>query len=330
MTRTSRSTDELAEAFLTASRALVGLAVQSLGAAPVEITMAQHRVLVLLASRGEQQIGDIAAELRVNPSNATRHCDRLQKLGLLARQRSTIDGRVVQVALDRRRTEGRRRGLRRASRGDRPGARRDARRSALGGARRAGVVLRGRARAGGPGLGHQRLVTPATPSRRSLTPGSPSRRWLTSGTPSRRGVARGGAGWRVRRCVGHRPLCGFGGRRTAAAGRPVGQASNASSPSSESKGFRAANATSAGAIRANMRPACPIGRADKPGSAKSGRIGRRLSAGRRPRPAAGRPRRSRPSRAGRAASASPGRGRRARRWPRSGPGRRPAGRGPRG
>ncbi len=99
MTRTSRSTDELAEAFLTASRALVGLAVQSLGAAPVEITMAQHRVLVLLASRGEQQIGDIAAELRVNPSNATRHCDRLQKLGLLARQRSTIDGRVVQVAL---------------------------------------------------------------------------------------------------------------------------------------------------------------------------------------------------------------------------------------
>ena len=99
MTRTSRSTDELAEAFLTASRVLVGLAVQSLGAAPVEITMAQHRVLVLLASRGEQQIGDIATELRVNPSNATRHCDRLQKLGLLARERSTADGRVVQVAL---------------------------------------------------------------------------------------------------------------------------------------------------------------------------------------------------------------------------------------
>ncbi|NYD40525.1 MarR family transcriptional regulator [Nocardioides panaciterrulae] len=99
MTRTSRSTDELAEAYLTASRVFVGLAVQSLAAAPVEITLAQHRVLVLLASHGRQQIGDIAAELRINPSNATRHCDRLQKLGLLARQRSTEDGRVVQVAL---------------------------------------------------------------------------------------------------------------------------------------------------------------------------------------------------------------------------------------
>ena len=99
MTRTASSTENLAEAFLTASRVLVGLAVQSLAAAPVDVTLAQHRVLVLLASRGEQQIGEIATELRVNPSNATRHCDRLQKLGLITRRRSVADGRVVQVAL---------------------------------------------------------------------------------------------------------------------------------------------------------------------------------------------------------------------------------------
>ena len=91
--------DQLVEEFLTASRALVGLAVQSVAESPVEVTLVQYRVLVLLAARGEQQVGDIAAALGVNPSNATRHCDRLQRLGLVARRRSTDDGRVVRVGL---------------------------------------------------------------------------------------------------------------------------------------------------------------------------------------------------------------------------------------
>src|SRR4051794_34483985 len=52
VTRSARSTDDLAEAFLTASRVLVGLAVHSLAASPVDITLAQHRVLVMLASHG--------------------------------------------------------------------------------------------------------------------------------------------------------------------------------------------------------------------------------------------------------------------------------------
>ncbi|MFC4787234.1 MarR family winged helix-turn-helix transcriptional regulator [Nocardioides sp. MAHUQ-72] len=91
--------DELVEEFLRASRALVGLSVQSVAAAPVEVTLVQHRLLVLLAARGEQTVGDIAAELGVNPSNATRHCDRLQRLGLVERRRSEQDGRVVQIAL---------------------------------------------------------------------------------------------------------------------------------------------------------------------------------------------------------------------------------------
>jgi DNA-binding MarR family transcriptional regulator len=100
-----RDADELADAFVTASRVLLGLAVQSLEAAPVEVTPTQHRVLVLLAAHGEQAVGDIAAELGVNPSNATRHCDRLQRLGLVQRGRSPEDGRVVRVALT---VEGRR------------------------------------------------------------------------------------------------------------------------------------------------------------------------------------------------------------------------------
>jgi len=91
--------DDLADAFLTASRALIGLAVRSIEAAPVDVTVAQHRVLVLLAARGELTIGDLADGLGVNPSNATRYCDRLQRLELVHRARSVEDGRMVQVGL---------------------------------------------------------------------------------------------------------------------------------------------------------------------------------------------------------------------------------------
>jgi DNA-binding MarR family transcriptional regulator len=91
--------DELADAFVTASRALVGLAVHSVGAGAPEVTVAQFRVLVLLGAAGERTVGDVAEHLGVNQSNASRHCDRLQRLGLLARRRSRSDGRVVRVRL---------------------------------------------------------------------------------------------------------------------------------------------------------------------------------------------------------------------------------------
>ena len=87
------------DAFVIASRALVSLAVRTIDEAPVDVTLAQHRVLVLLAARGELAVGDIAVDLGVNPSNATRICDRLQRLGLISRTRSPQDGRVVVVEL---------------------------------------------------------------------------------------------------------------------------------------------------------------------------------------------------------------------------------------
>jgi hypothetical protein len=69
----------LVEAFLTASRVLVAVAARSLAAGNAEITLAQHRALVVLASRGAQRIADLAKLLGVNSSNATRNCDRLQR-----------------------------------------------------------------------------------------------------------------------------------------------------------------------------------------------------------------------------------------------------------
>lgn len=125
--------DRLADAFLTASRALVGLAVHSIGVGAPEVTVAQFRLLVLLAASGERTVGDVAEHLGVAQSNASRHCDRLQRLGLLARRRSRSDGRVVRVrvtdegralveAVDRQRRDEVRRLLGRLSPDERAGA----------------------------------------------------------------------------------------------------------------------------------------------------------------------------------------------------------------
>jgi DNA-binding MarR family transcriptional regulator len=90
--------DELADAFVIATRALVGIAIRSVGATSVDVTVAQHRVLLLLLD-DPVSVGTIAQHLGVNPSNATRLCDRLQRLDLVERSRSTGDGRTVWITI---------------------------------------------------------------------------------------------------------------------------------------------------------------------------------------------------------------------------------------
>jgi DNA-binding MarR family transcriptional regulator len=91
--------DQLVEGFVTASRALVGIAVRSVEAASPSVTVPQHRVLVLLASEGDLTVGEVGDLLGVAQSNASRVVDRLQRLELVARKRGSEDGRVVRVAL---------------------------------------------------------------------------------------------------------------------------------------------------------------------------------------------------------------------------------------
>lgn len=91
--------DALAEAFNQASRDLVGLSIRSILAVPDGVTVPQYRVLVVLSSDGPQAVGEIARHLGVNPSNASRLCDRLQRLGLIARARSAVDGRGVEISI---------------------------------------------------------------------------------------------------------------------------------------------------------------------------------------------------------------------------------------
>jgi DNA-binding MarR family transcriptional regulator len=92
--------DEAAvDAVLTASRTLVAVAEQSLGAAAEETTLAQYRALVVLASRGPQRMAGLAAALGVTPSTAGRMCDRLVRKGLIRRHRDRADRRAVQVSI---------------------------------------------------------------------------------------------------------------------------------------------------------------------------------------------------------------------------------------
>jgi DNA-binding MarR family transcriptional regulator len=91
--------DEVVDALLLASRALVAIAARSLAEEGIEVTLPQFRALVVLRSRGPQRVVDISRELGVDPSAGTRLCDRLVRKQLARRQRSTTDRRVVRVAL---------------------------------------------------------------------------------------------------------------------------------------------------------------------------------------------------------------------------------------
>jgi DNA-binding MarR family transcriptional regulator len=91
--------DDVVDAVVGASRALVAIAARSLGAAGEAVTLAQYRSLVVLASRGPQRVIDLAGFLDVTASTATRMCDRLDRKGLIRRQRLTSDRRTVRVSI---------------------------------------------------------------------------------------------------------------------------------------------------------------------------------------------------------------------------------------
>jgi DNA-binding MarR family transcriptional regulator len=85
--------EALVDAVLAASRALVAVAARSLGHIAEDVTLVQYRVLVELAARGPQRLADLAEVLAVDPSTATRMCDRL------VRRRAVTDRRTVRVSV---------------------------------------------------------------------------------------------------------------------------------------------------------------------------------------------------------------------------------------
>jgi DNA-binding MarR family transcriptional regulator len=95
----------LLDAVLSASRVLVSLATRSLSDVTDEVTMAQYRTLVVLASRGPQNLANLAEAIGVAPATATRMCDRLVAKKLIVRQPHFDDRRHIRLEVT---TKGRR------------------------------------------------------------------------------------------------------------------------------------------------------------------------------------------------------------------------------
>jgi DNA-binding MarR family transcriptional regulator len=91
--------DEVTDAVLAASRVLVAIAARSLATVGEDITLTQYRALVVLAYTGEQRITDLATELDVNSSTATRLVDRLVRRKLVRRSTHPDDRRATRLEL---------------------------------------------------------------------------------------------------------------------------------------------------------------------------------------------------------------------------------------
>jgi DNA-binding MarR family transcriptional regulator len=101
-TRSTSKRDELIDSVLSASRVLVAVAARSLGEHEDEVSIPQYRALVILASRGPQRPADLAEALAIDPSTATRLCDRLVRKRLISRRRKGSDRREVRLDLTAR------------------------------------------------------------------------------------------------------------------------------------------------------------------------------------------------------------------------------------
>jgi DNA-binding MarR family transcriptional regulator len=91
--------DPVIDAVLSASRVLVAVAARSLADVAEEVTLTQYRTLVVLASRGPQNLAGLADAVGVTPATATRMCDRLVRKDLVRRRTERDDRRQLRVAL---------------------------------------------------------------------------------------------------------------------------------------------------------------------------------------------------------------------------------------
>ncbi len=96
------TTEDVIDAVVSASRALVGVAARSIAATGEDVTVVQYRTLVVLASRGPQSLGGLATLVGVTPATATRMCDRLVRKHLITRHTQRGDRRQIRVSLSPR------------------------------------------------------------------------------------------------------------------------------------------------------------------------------------------------------------------------------------
>lgn len=78
--------DAVLDAVVAGSRVLVAISTRSLAASGHDVTLPQCRALTTLGQLGPQSLVGFASALGVNPSTATRMCERLIEKGLVLRR----------------------------------------------------------------------------------------------------------------------------------------------------------------------------------------------------------------------------------------------------
>ncbi|HZE38090.1 MAG TPA: MarR family transcriptional regulator [Stackebrandtia sp.] len=78
--------DAVTAAVLTTSRLFVAISARSLAAMEETVTLPQYRMLVVLSTRDSAKLVDLADQLGVNPSTATRMITRLIKADLVVQE----------------------------------------------------------------------------------------------------------------------------------------------------------------------------------------------------------------------------------------------------
>lgn len=77
----------------------MSVAARSLSDVGEDVTLAQYRTLVVLATKGPQSMAGLADAIGVTPATATRMCDRLVKKKLIVRKTGRDDRRQLRVTL---------------------------------------------------------------------------------------------------------------------------------------------------------------------------------------------------------------------------------------
>ena len=97
----SRSEEEVLgiEPLMQASKVIVAVVAHSLAEVGADVSIPQLRVLVMVASHGPMNVSSLAQGLGVNPSNASRTCDRMVARGLLTRRADERDRRHLVLEL---------------------------------------------------------------------------------------------------------------------------------------------------------------------------------------------------------------------------------------
>ncbi|WP_296606631.1 MarR family transcriptional regulator [Nocardioides sp.] len=91
--------DRASDAMLAVSGTMTAVVARTLTEMSEEISVRQLRTMVLLSSRGPLNVSTIAEHLGVNASNASRTCEELVRLGMVARTEHDEDRRHTLLVL---------------------------------------------------------------------------------------------------------------------------------------------------------------------------------------------------------------------------------------